>query len=64
MKKEQFKEILKGISQHNMDTIPRVEHPKCNECQLRSKWTCKKYPNGIPKEVLHNEITCNEFTEK
>lgn len=64
MEKAKFQEALKGIIQHNRDTIPRISSPKCNECKLRDKWMCKKYPNGIPKEILHNEVVCKEFEEK
>lgn len=68
MNKKEFELAIKGIIQHNRDTIPKVTRPKCNDCKnlcLRNRMiTCKTYLNGIPDEILDNKIACKEFKQK
>ena len=68
MEKKRFQEAVRGIIQHNKDTVPRVEHPQCNKCKLLVRQermrVCPAFPNGIPKKIYCNETVCETFEQK
>ena len=73
---EELKEMFKGIIQENRDyghIPPRVIKSQCNQCKEKAPrkqeknphiMTCKIYPNGMPRELLLNELPCEEFKQK
>ena len=64
LSRDEMKEALMGIIQENRDHPPRNAVTFCNKCSLRKIATCKKYPDGIPIEILTQKTPCKEFQEK
>lgn len=62
--KKMFQEIIQENHDHS---IMKPIRAKCNKCKYRIPKTAKcslLYPNGITKEITHNQKECKEFAKK
>ncbi len=63
--KVNLKGLFGGIIAENRDHPLKNAVTFCNKCHLRipRTVTCKKYPEGIPREALTQKTPCKEFVE-
>ena len=66
MKDDVIKEYLMEILKDNRENPPPPRRVKCGDCTEWTKGTlkCKKYPNGIEKDILKEKINCKDFKQK